>query len=63
MDIGGNVANQIDVDCDSSSDNEMLEEVVRASHGRAIPPAVIVNRQWIMAYGLWIMDYGLTWLM
>ena len=33
--------NQIDVDSESSLDNEILEEVVRAPHGRAIPPAVI----------------------
>ena len=36
------VDHQIDVDSDSSSNNQLLEEVVGASHGRARPPAVIV---------------------
>ena len=40
VDIVGNVDIQIDVDFDLSSDNELLEEVVRAPHGRVIPPAV-----------------------
>jgi len=34
VDIAGNVDNQIDVDSDSLSDNELLEEVVRSPHGR-----------------------------
>jgi len=37
--IAGNVDHQIDVDSDSSS--EILEEVVRAPHGRARPPGVV----------------------
>ena len=43
MDIAGNVDTQIDVDSDSSSDNELLDEVVRAQHGGARPPAVIAS--------------------
>ena len=35
------VDNQIDVDSDSSSDNEILEEVVRVPRGRARPPAIV----------------------
>jgi len=42
VDIAGNVENQIDVDSNSLSNNELLEVVVRALHGRARPPAVIV---------------------
>ena len=49
VDIVGNVDNHIDVESDSSSDNELLEEVVRAPHGRERPPAVIVPLA---------MDYG-----
>ena len=56
VDIVGNVDNQVDMDSDSSSDNELLEKVVRAPHGRGRPPAVIALWQWIR-------DYGLTWLM
>ena len=41
LDIAGNVDHEIDVDSDSSSDNEILEEVVRAPHARARPPAVV----------------------
>ena len=41
VDITEVVDNQIDVDSDSSLDNERLEEVVRAPHERARPPAVI----------------------
>ena len=32
--IAGNVDNQINVDSDSSSDDELLEEVIRAMRGR-----------------------------
>ena len=46
------VDNQIDVDSDSSSDNELLEEVVRVPHGRARPPAVIAPLA--MDPGLWL---------
>ena len=41
MDIVEVVDNQIDVDSESSSDNELLEKVVGAPRGRARPPAVI----------------------
>jgi len=40
------------VDSGSSSDNEPLEEVVRASHGRARPLAVIAPLT--MDPGLWL---------
>ena len=33
VDIAGDVDNQIDVDSNSSSDNELLGKVVRAPHG------------------------------
>ena len=52
MDIVEVVDNQIDVDSDSSSENELLEEVVRAPHGRARPPAVIAPL--IIDPGLWL---------
>ena len=39
VDIAGVMDNQIDVNSDSSSDNELLKEVVRAPHGRTRPPA------------------------
>ena len=42
-DIAGIVDNQIDVDSDSSSNNELLDEVVRAPHERERPPAVIAH--------------------
>ena len=41
VDMAEVMDNQIYVNSDSSSDNEQLEEVVRAPHGRARPPAVI----------------------
>jgi len=41
VDIAEVVDNQIDVDSDSSSDNEILEEVVRVPRGRARPPAIV----------------------
>ena len=44
--------NQIDVESDSSSDNELLEEVVRAPHGRARPPELI--EPLAMDLGLWL---------
>jgi hypothetical protein len=47
------VDNHIDVDSDSSG-YELLEEVVRAPHGRARPPAVIAP--------LAMDPCGLTWL-
>ena len=46
MDIAGNV------DSDSSSDNELLEEVVSAPHGRARPPGVVVPLA--KDLGLWL---------
>ena len=46
------VDNQIDVDSDLSSDNELLEELVRAPHGRARPPAVIAPLE--IDPGLWL---------
>ena len=46
------VENRIDVDSDSSSENELLEEVVRAPHGRARPPAVIAPLA--MDPGMWL---------
>jgi hypothetical protein len=52
VDIAEVVDNQIDVDSDSSSDNELLEEVVRVPHGRARPPAVIAPLA--MDPGLWL---------
>jgi len=52
VDIAEVVNNQIDVDSDSSSDNELLEEVVRVPHGRARPPAVIAPLA--MDPGLWL---------
>ena len=45
MDIVGNVDNQIDVDSDSSSDNELIEEVLRVPH--VIDP-------WAMDLELWL---------
>ena len=55
VDIAGNVDNQIDVDSDSSSDNELLEEVVRAPHGRQ-------DHRQLLPHWQCIRDYGLTWL-
>ena len=52
VDIAGVVDNQIDVESDSSSDNELWEEVVRAPHGRVRPPAVISPL--VMDPGLWL---------
>jgi len=52
VDIAEVVDNQIDVDSDSSSDNERLEEVVRAPNRRARPPAVISPLA--MNPGLWL---------
>ena len=52
VDIAEVVDNQIDVESDSSSDNELLEEVVRVPHGRARPPAVIAPLA--MDPGLWL---------
>ena len=47
------VDNQIDVDSDSSSDNELLEEVVRAPHGitgeTTGSDCPVGNGSWIMA--------------
>ena len=40
------------MDSNSSSDNELLEEVVRAPHGRARPPAVIAPLE--LDPGLWL---------
>ena len=53
VDIAGNLDNQIDEDSDSSSENELFEEVVRAPHGSARPPAVIA--QLAMDPGFWLM--------
>ena len=52
MDIAGNMDHRIDMDPDSSSDNEILNQVVRVLHGRARPPAVIVP--WVIDPGLWL---------
>jgi len=52
VDIAEVVDNRIDVESDSSSDNELLEEVVRVPHGRARPPAVIAPLA--MDPGLWL---------
>ena len=43
VDIAEVVDNRIDVDSDSSSENELLEEVLRVPRGRARPPAVIIH--------------------
>jgi len=53
VDIAEVVNNQIDVDSGSSSENELFEEVVRAPHGSARPPAVIA--QLAMDPGFWLM--------
>jgi len=45
VDIAGKVDSQIDVDSDSSSDNEILEEVVRAQHGRARPIDELLDKE------------------
>ena len=52
VNIAGVVDNQIDVESDSSSDNKLLEDVVRAPHGRARPPAMIAPLA--MDPGLWL---------
>jgi len=52
VDIAEVVDNRIDVESDSSSDNELLEEVVRVPRGRARPPAVIAPLA--MDPGLWL---------
>ena len=46
------VLEDADVEADSLSGNESLEEVVRAPLGRARPPAVVAPLQWIRACGL-----------
>ena len=48
VDIAGNVDNEIDVDSDSSSDNELLEEVARAPHGTYGSDCPIGNGSGIM---------------
>ena len=45
VDITGNVDNQIDVDSDSLSDNELLEEVIRA----VWEGETTGNGSWVMA--------------
>jgi len=52
VNIAGNVGSHIDVDFHSSSDNEPLEEVVRAPHERARSPAVVAALA--MDPGLWL---------
>ena len=52
VDIAEVVDNQIDVDSDSSSDNELLEEVVRVPRGRARPPAIVAPLA--MDPGMWL---------
>ena len=56
VDIAEVVDYQIDVDSDSSSNNERLEEVVRAPHGRTRPLAVIAPLA--MDPGLWLNNCG-----
>ena len=46
------VLEDADVDADSSSGNESLEEVVRAPLGRARPPAIVASSA--MDPGMWI---------
>ena len=46
------VLEDADVESDSSSENEILEEVVRAPHGRARPPAIVAPLA--MDPGMWL---------
>ena len=52
VDIVGNVDNQINVDSESSSDNEILGKVVRGPHRRARPPSIVASLA--IDPGLWL---------